>query len=136
MNMWHLISFSKSYGQARPLLPTIFAFIGEEWNKLPVSLGNFRTLCCMEFVGVSVCFIHRYLLTFAYQTLWHLGYRDKKRGSFPSGNSYSIEGQTLKQMIVLPCGRDVKRRLFYLQPKEQHPWEVFHAPGLVISVSH
>lgn len=125
---------SKSYGQARPLLPTIFAFIGEEWSKLPVSLGDFRTLCCMEFVGVSVCFIHRYLLTFVYRTLWHLGYRDKKTGSFPSRNSCSIEVQTLKQMIIIPCSRDVKRRLF--QAKEQHLWQVLHAPGLVISVSH
>lgn len=64
--MWQLICFSMTYGLARPLLPFTFAFMGEEWNDLPLLHGDIRTLSCVVFVGLYVCLLHRYLLTFVY----------------------------------------------------------------------
>lgn len=130
LNILHLICVCMLYGLTRPLLPSIFAFMGEEWNNLLLLLGGFRTLWwCVVFVGLSVCLLHRYLLTFVYWALWHLGYRYEKTGSLPSRNSYFIEGQIPKEMIIIQCGRDVKRRLF--QAREQYLWKVRQAPGLV-----
>lgn len=100
LNILHLICFCMPYGLSRPLLPSIFAFMGEEWNNLLV--GGFRTLWwCVVFVGLSVCLLHRYLLTFVYWALWHLGYRYEKTGSLPSRSSYFIEGQIPKEMTII-----------------------------------
>lgn len=69
LNMWQLIFFSMSSGLARPLLPSVFAFMGEEWNDLPLPPGDIRTLSCVVFAGLYVCLLHRYLLTSVYQAL-------------------------------------------------------------------
>lgn len=66
-----------------------------------------------------------------YQAQWHLGCKDEKTGPFPSRNSYSVEGQVTKQMIMIQCGKNVKRRRFKVQAKEQYLWEVLPTQGLV-----
>lgn len=60
LNVCHLMSSSMSSGLARPRLPAVFAFMGEDWNKLPIFLGDVRTQCHVGFVSLSVCLLQRY----------------------------------------------------------------------------